>query len=124
VVKLHLAAASSQNMISGYGPDYVAINGRRYERSVIVMPDRIIEDWSATSFDALAEAHFLTLAELRPEILLLGTGAALHFPEMRLTRALSAARIGLEVMDTHAACRTYNILLGEGRQVAAALLLG
>jgi uncharacterized protein len=110
-------------MISGYGPDYVAINGRRYERSVIVMPDRIIEEWGATSFDALEQAHFLMLAELRPEILLLGTGAVLRFPAMRLTQPLGPARIGLEVMDTHAACRTYNILLSEGRQVAAALLL-
>ena len=122
-MKLHLAAPSSQNMISGYGLDYVAVNGQRYERSLIVMPDRVIEDWGATNFAALAQAHFVTLAELRPEILLLGTGAALRFPEMRLTQALSAARIGLEVMDTHAACRTYNILLSEGRQVAAALLL-
>ena len=111
-------------MISGYGPDYVAINGQRYARSLIVMPDRIIEEWGATSFSALAEAHFLTLAELRPEILLLGTGATLRFPDLRLTQALSAARIGLEVMDTHAACRTYNILLAEGRRVVAAVLLG
>ena len=103
-------------MISAYGSDYVAINGRRYARSLIVMPDKVIEEWGATSFAALTQAHFLMLADLRPEILLFGTGAALRFPDLRLTQALSAARIGIEVMDTHAACRTYNILLSEGRQ--------
>ena len=122
-MKLHLARAEGRNLFSGYGPGYVAVNGTRHERSVIVLPDRIL-DWEATSFDELNEAAFSGLAQLPLEILILGTGARLRFPPPSLTRAIHTARIGLEVMDTHAACRTYNILLSEDRRVGAALLIG
>ncbi|MGH8736206.1 MAG: Mth938-like domain-containing protein [Burkholderiales bacterium] len=108
-------------MFTGYGEGYVLINGARHERSLIVAPDRLIE-WDAASFEALREEHFAALAALAPEIVLLGTGPRLRFPHPRLTRALALARIGLEVMDVNAACRTYNILVSEDRRVAAALL--
>jgi len=101
----------------------VAINGARHEHNLIVLPDRIL-DWEATSFEELNEAAFSGLAQLPLEILILGTGARLRFPRPALTRAIHAAGIGLEVMDTHAACRTYNILLSEDRRVGAALLIG
>ena len=78
--------------------------------------------WEAASFEALSEEHFAGLAALAPEIVLLGTGPRLRFPHPRLTRPLTGARIGLEVMDLNAACRTYNILVSEDRRVAAALL--
>jgi uncharacterized protein len=111
-MKLHLARAEGRNLFSGYGPGYVAINGVR------------ILDWEAISFEQLNEAAFSGLAQLPLEILILGTGARLRFPRPALTRAIHAAGIGLEVMDTHAACRTYNILLSEDRRVGAALLIG
>lgn len=109
--------------ITGYGTGHVLVNGVRHEKSLIVMPERIIDDWQVANFEGLSAAHFELLASLKPEVVLLGTGPALHFPHPALTRCLAEARIGLEVMDTNAACRTYNILMAEGRRVAAALLL-
>jgi uncharacterized protein len=122
-LKLHLSGLSEQNMFTGYGAGYVMINRVRYERSLIILPDRIIEDWPAQTFEQLALEHFEYLLSLRPEIVLLGTGAALRFPHPSLTKMLIASKIGVEVMDTSAACRTYNILSAEGRWVAAALLV-
>lgn len=123
-MKLHLDGASGRNHFTGYGTGYVVVNGIRYERSLVVLPARIVTDWLATSFDALAPGHLAALATLGAEIVLLGTGASLRFPRPELTRALVEARVGLEVMDVPAACRTYNILMAEERKVAAALLLG
>lgn len=122
-MKLHLSGLSEQNMFTGYGSGYVMVNQMRYERSLIILPDRIIEDWPAQTFEQLAVAHFEQLLSLQPEIVLLGTGATLRFPHPSLTKILIAAKIGVEVMDTSAACRTYNILTAEGRRVAAALLV-
>lgn len=122
-MKLHLQSADGTNLITAYGEDYVAVNGIRHEHSLIVLPGQIIESWHATAPDALTEAHFTTLEGLELEILLLGTGARLHFPSPRLMHALARQGVGLEAMDTFAACRTYNILAAEGRKVAAALIL-
>ena len=123
-MKLQLDSPTGQNVFTGYGSGYVKVNGQRYERSLVVTPERIIEDWPASHFEHLAASHFEFLLALKPEIVLLGTGAMLRFPSPALSRCLTAARIGLEVMDTNAACRTYNILAAEGRNVAAAILLG
>jgi uncharacterized protein len=124
-VKLHAPPPTAFNTFTGYGEGYVMVNGARYElgiaASLVVTPDRI-QPWSAASFEALAESDFEGLLELAPEILLLGTGPRQRFPHPRLTRALAARRIGVEVMDLQAACRTYNFLVAEDRRVAAALL--
>jgi uncharacterized protein len=121
-MKFHLSQPNGRNLFTGYGPGYLSINGTRYETNLIVLADRIAQ-WDVDSFGALDEAAFEQLAKLPAEIILLGTGAVLRFPHPRLTQAVRNAGIGLEVMDTSAACRTYNILLGEDRKVAAALLL-
>jgi uncharacterized protein len=123
-LKLHLAPNSGRNSFTAYGPGYVAVNGVRYQRSLIVLPERIVADWPATTFDMLSNEHFTALAGLDADIVLLGTGDALRFPRPEITRPLVEAGIGLEVMDVQAACRTYNILMDEQRKVAAALLLG
>jgi uncharacterized protein len=120
-VKFERETRAGANMVTGYGEGYVLINGERHSRSLIVTPDRVVA-WEAAGFDALREEHFAELAALGPEIVLLGTGPRLRFPHPRLTQALAAARIGLEVMDLNAACRTYHILVSEDRRVAAALL--
>ena len=112
------------NQITGYGAGHVLVNGVRYDKSLIVTPERLIERWGTSGFEALASRDFELVASLKPEVVLLGTGAALRFPVPALFRCLTDARIGLEVMDTDAACRTYNILMSEGRRVAAALLIG
>jgi uncharacterized protein len=121
-MKLHLSNPSGINAFTGYGEGYVMVNRQRYERNLVVLHDRILTDWQPAGFDELSAADFARLAELRPEIVLLGTGTRLRFPRPELTRALVEARIGLEVMDVQAACRTYNILAAEERKVAAALL--
>jgi uncharacterized protein len=120
-VKLHLSSAAGLNAFTGYGDGYVLVNGERHEASVIVLPDRVLP-WAVAGFDELAEENFSGLAGMGLEVVLLGTGRALRFPHPRLTRALASARTGLEVMDTQAACRTFNILVAEERRVAAALL--
>lgn len=123
-MKIHWEKAQGQQQFTGYGENYVIVNGRQIERSLIVLPDRLIENWPVADFEALGAEHFAQLAELGIEIAVLGTGSRMRFPHPRLTAALAAKHIGFEVMDNHAACRTYNILLQEGRVVAAALILG
>ncbi len=122
-MKLHLDRNAGQNAFTGYGTGYVMVNNLRYERSLVVLPDRLVEDWGVAAPEAMTVAHMEGLAALAPEVLLLGTGARLVFPEPALLAPLAAAGIGLEVMDTSAACRTYNILMAEGRRVAAAIIL-
>ena len=120
-MKLHAAGPSAANAVTGYGDDYVLVNGQRHEANLVLLPDRIVP-WEARSFDALTEADFLFLKNLAVEIVLLGTGKRQRFPRAQLTAPLAAARIGLEVMDLKAACRTFNILVAEERKVAVALL--
>jgi len=123
-VKLHLSQSGNTQVITGYGEGYIEVNKQRHERSLVVMPERLWTDWSATTFEALAAGDLEALAALGQEVILLGTGNLLRFPRPELMRPLLQAGIGLEVMDVHAACRTYNILVAEERKVAAALLLG
>jgi uncharacterized protein len=120
-MKLHASAPSGVHVVTAYGDDYVVVNGVRHQDSIIVLPERVVA-WGRRSFDALTQEDFGFLGTLQAEIVLLGTGARQRFPHPRLTAALSQARIGLEVMDLQAACRTYNILVAEERKVAAALL--
>lgn len=121
-MKLHLSNNSGINAFTGYGEGYVMVNRQRYERNLVVLRERIVSDWQPAGFEQLNAGDFARLAELEPEIVLLGTGSHLRFPRPELTRALLDARIGLEVMDLYAACRTFNILAAEERKVAAALL--
>lgn len=111
------------NRIRDYAPGRITVNETVFRESLLVTPERLYPDWRVTSPSALTEAHFERIAELRPEVVLLGTGANLRFPAPVLTRSLVMAGIGLEVMGTAAACRTYNILMGDGRRVLAALLI-
>ena len=120
-MKLHASLPRGVNTITGYGEGYVMVNGERRDSSVVVLPDRV-EQWAVKAFDQLRAQDFAFLKSLQAEIVLLGTGPRQRFPHPRLTAALAQAGIGLEVMDTQAACRTYNILVAEERKVAAALL--
>ena len=109
--------------ITSYGPGWIAIGGQRLEHSVVLHSTGEHALWAGAGFDELTDAHFTPLAELRPELVLFGSGAALRFPRPAWVRRLIEAGIGVETMDTGAACRTYNILAGEGRRVVAALLV-
>ena len=121
-MKLHADTPTTQNTVTAYGPGFVEINRVRHTTHVLVTPDQV-EPWPVASFEALDTSTFERLLELRSEVVLLGTGTRQRFPHPRLTRPLSDARVGLEVMDTQAACRTYNILVAESRKVAAALFV-
>jgi uncharacterized protein len=122
-LKIEREQAEGKNMFTGYGEGYVAVNGARHASSLVVAADRLITDWPARALEELKPDHFTAILELKPEIVLLGSGATFRFPEPALVAPLHKAGIGVEVMDTPAACRTYNILLGEGRNVIAALIL-
>jgi uncharacterized protein len=115
--------ARPAHAIRAYSDQGVRIGERTLNTSVIVSAERVVEDWRPAGVDDLLTEDFGPVLELHPEVVLLGTGARQRFPDHRVFAALHAARVGIEVMDTGAACRTYNVLLGEGRRVVAALLL-
>ncbi len=121
-MKFHLQAPTS-NVVTGSGPGWVRVGTTEYRHNLVLLPERIVESWAPDGFAALGEADFAGLLDHAPEMVLLGTGARQHFPHPRLLQALAAARVGVEVMDTRAACRTFNILVAEGRRVAAALIV-
>jgi len=110
------------NALTGHGPGFVLLNGQRIEHSIVVAPEHTLRGW-APDFSSLTENHFEQLLILKPELVLLGTGSVFRFPHPALTSCLVNAGIGLEVMDTQAACRTYTVLASEGRRVVAALLI-
>ncbi|MGH8833363.1 MAG: Mth938-like domain-containing protein [Polaromonas sp.] len=113
--------------ILGYGPGWVGLghNGvaEKIERSIVIGSRGEKFDWHCTRFEQLTAEHFTLLAKTQPELVIFGSGTRLRFPPPAFLRALMELRIGIETMDTLAACRTYNILAGEGRRVIAALLI-
>ncbi len=122
-MKLQLNTSNTQKIFTAHGDGYVTVGRERYEHPVVVTPEQVLTDWQPRQFDALDETHFAYFLALKPEILLLGTGAQQRFAHPRLYQALTAAGIGVECMSTPAACRTYNILTAEDRRVVAAILL-
>jgi uncharacterized protein len=121
-LKLHADAPTRLNTVTGYGPGFIEVNQSRFEGQLLLLPDAPVQPWQVAAFDQLRAEDFDALLPLRPEIVLLGTGRRQRFPHPRLTATLARAGIGVEVMDTAAACRTYNILMSEGRRVLAAFL--
>lgn len=109
--------------ITAYGPGWVAVNGEKFTTSMLITSQGIKQAWTASTYEELSEPDFGPLASLGCEVVLFGSGNRLRFAKAEWLPALIARRIGLESMDTAAACRTYNILAGEGRTVAAVLLL-
>jgi uncharacterized protein len=122
-MKLHLTTSDNLNLITGYGADFIEINRKKYVQNLIVLADNIVENWQITDFSALSEESFEHLLTLKPEVVLLGTGEKHQFLHPKTFRKLTENGIPLECMTTPAACRTYNILMSEGRNVAAALIL-
>jgi uncharacterized protein len=120
-VKFHITGPSALNTFTAYGDDYVRVKETRLDSSAVVTPEQILP-WNVAGFAQLAEKDFELFLGLDLEILLIGTGPKQRFPHPRLTRALTEKRVGVEAMDLQAACRTYNILVAEGRRVGAALL--
>lgn len=109
--------------ISAYEAGQVHINGRAFRSSLVIASDQLLDDWPPNSIDELISTHIDAVLRMQPEVVLLGTGQKLAFPEISTYAALIQQGIGVEVMDTAAACRTYNILMGEGRRVVAGLII-
>jgi uncharacterized protein len=122
-VKLHADVAPQSNTFNAYGDGWVEVNAVRHDASIVVAPDRPVITWPVASLAALTPEHFAQIVDLDPELVIFGSGATLRFVHPRLLRPLIDRGIGVETMDVQAACRTYNILMQEGRRVAAALLL-
>ena len=121
-MKLHADRPDGPNAITRHGPGGVLVNGAEHRSSCVVPWQGAVSAWPVTRFEELREAHFALLADLAPELVIFGSGSRLRFPPATLLRPLIERRIGVETMDTAAACRTYNVLVSEGRAVVAALL--
>ena len=123
-MKIELDSISdSRNKIDGYSAGQVTITNKVYQSSLLVSPEVIVPDWPPKLFSDLAISHIEQIMTLTPEIVILGTGKSLTFPSELLLQPITERSIGIEIMDTGAACRSYNFLLGEGRHVVAALLM-
>jgi uncharacterized protein len=112
-----------RNRISGYGSGHVIVAGIRHERNVIITAEEVVSGWGPTASEALSDAHMEALADFAPEIVLVGTGSRLQFPRHGIMECLTRRGIGVEFMDTRAACRAFNYLAGEDRRVLAALII-
>jgi uncharacterized protein len=122
-MKLHPDRMDGVNAVFGHGPGEISVNNTVFRHSVIVPWKGDIVPWEIEAFDALTTAHFQQVAALGPELVIFGSGPRIRFPAAALLRPLIERGIGLETMDTGAACRTYNVLAGEGRSVVLAALL-
>ena len=122
-MKLHTNSTEKYSTVTGYDQSGVEINAKHYDYSVLVMPEVAPRPWDVQRFDDLTAAHFEAIAADKPDVVVLGTGERQRFVHPRLVASLSDLRIGVESMDSHAACRTYNILMGEGRKVTLALII-
>ena len=117
------ADKSDAQTITGYGPGWIAVDRQNHETSLLVGARGLLTSWSCMRFEDLTAAHFEELAQLDAEVILFGSGSKNRFPPAAWLKPLMIKRIGLETMDTASACRTYNVLASEGRNVVAALLL-
>jgi uncharacterized protein len=122
-VKFTLEGGAPANLIRGYSASEIRIGEHQVRGSCIVTADRLITDWEPASFAELLPAHLEAVVALGPELVLLGTGVTQRFAPAAVRAALAQRGVGLEVMELGAACRTFNVLIQEGRRVAAALFL-
>jgi uncharacterized protein len=122
-MKLHSDSTQQYQTVTGYDAGGVEINAQRFEFSLLVMPEMAPRPWNVSRFEDLEAAHFEQIAQDAPDVVILGTGERQRFVHPRLVASLSARHIGVESMDSQAACRTYNVLMGEGRKATLALIL-
>ncbi len=117
------ADTPAPHSVTAYGDGWIAIDGEKIARSIVLDARGDLADWPVASYQDLSEAAFALLADRRPELVVFGSGSTLRFPPAAWLRPLFGAGIGMETMDLHAACRTYNILAAEGRHVLLAALI-
>ena len=122
-MKLQPDKQPSLNTVSAYGPNYIEINAQRYTNSLLLSPESPVIEWSCTRFEDIKTEDFEQIAKLEPAVVIFGSGERIRFPKPALIAPLITRNIGIETMDLQAACRTYNVLMAEGRKVVAALLI-
>ncbi|PWF43099.1 Mth938-like domain-containing protein [Massilia glaciei] len=122
-MKLHPSTNSQYQTVTGYDASGVEINAVRFAYSLTLMPEHPPRAWDVARFEDLTAEHFAAIEAELPDVVILGTGERQRFAHPRLVAGLAARRIGVECMDNKAACRTYNILMGEGRKVTLALII-
>jgi len=122
-MKLHSTETQQYQTVTAYDDKGVEINATRFEHSLLVLPETLPVSWPVSAFDQLTAAHFAQIDATAPDVVILGTGLRQRFVHPQLTSVLTTRRIGVECMDNRAACRTYNILMAEGRKVALALII-
>jgi len=121
-MKFHLQAPTG-TLVTGTGPGWIRVGADEYREGVVLLPEAVVRGFAPEGLDALGAGDFAALLVHKPEIVLVGTGATQRFLPPRVLAPLTSARVGVEMMDTRAACRTFNILVAEGRRVAAALIV-
>lgn len=121
IMKMTLDGIDGHNLVTRLEPGVVGIGDREYRSSLVVCANAVIEDWPVRHVSELAAGLDPILA-LQPDILVLGTGQVQDFPTPELLARIAGARVGFEVMDNRAACRTYNVLRAESRNVVLALI--
>ncbi len=122
-MKLQPDKQPTLNTVSAYGSNYIEINAQRYTNSLLLSPESPVIEWSCARFEDIKTEDFEQIAKLEPAVVIFGSGQRIRFPQPNLIAPLIARNIGLETMDLQAACRTYNVLMAEGRKVVAALLI-
>src|SRR5690348_5378289 len=122
-MKLHSSNTQQYQTVTGYFAGGIEINAQPFDYSLVVLPEKAPQPWPVDSFAELKVEHFEQLLAESPDVVILGTGERQRFVHPRLSAPLTAQRIGVECMDTNAACRTYNILMGEGRKALLALII-
>ena len=122
-MKLHASSTQQYQTVTGYDDKGAEINAQLFNYSFFVLPEVAPRAWNVTAFEDLTAAHFEAILGDKPDVVIVGTGARQRFVHPRLTTPLTSQRIGVECMDNAAACRTYNVLMGEGRKFTLALIL-
>lgn len=122
-MKLHTTPTQQYQTVTGYDERGVEINAVQFGHSLVVLPEQAPVPWPVASFDELKPEHFEQIDALSPDVVIVGTGTRQRFAHPKLFATLTRRRIGIECMDSQAACRTYNILMAEGRKVALALII-
>ena len=122
-MKLHSSNTQQYQTVTGYFPGGVEINAQPFDYSLLVLPEKAPQPWPVARFTDLNAEHFEQLLAEAPDVVILGTGERQRFVHPRLSAPLTSKQIGVECMDTNAACRTYNILMGEGRKALLALII-
>ncbi len=110
-------------LITAYDDDGISVNGKPFEQSLILANTQMDENWDVAAIEQLSSEHIEQVLSFKPELIIIGTGGRLIFPAVEIYSAIIQRGIGVDFMDTRAACRTYNILMSEGRGVVAGLIL-